>query len=101
MSQEKLLLQLIERHRELAAAGEIVDMFMGEGRDPTVRHNLARLSVDGYKAEGKSFADKLARANFRVALMEKHGTFWAESAEWKAHKAYGPERVNRIVGSHQ
>ena len=54
MSQE--LLKGLERYRELAAAGEVVDAFLGTQLDPRVRRNLARLSADGYKAEGKSLA---------------------------------------------
>lgn len=58
-------------------------MFLGN----RVWRNLARLSADGYRAEGKSFADAHNRAKLRLALMEKYGGAWAESAEWREHKA--------------
>jgi hypothetical protein len=90
MSQE--LLKLLERHRELAAAGEMVDMFFGTQLDRKVRHSLARASADGPRAEGASLADKMATAKFRVALMDKYGDDWAESPEWKAYKATGTAR---------
>ena len=82
MSRE--LLHLLERHRELAAAGEMVDMFLGNRLDRRLRLNLARASADGYRVEGASLADKVALARVRVALMKKYGTKWADSDEWKA-----------------
>ena len=87
MTQE--LPRLLERHRELAAAGEMVDMLLGEQIDPALGHNLARLTADGYRVEGKSFADTLATAKLRVALMKKYGSNWPQCPEWKAYKATG------------
>ena len=87
MSRE--LLHLLERHRELAAAGEMVDMFLGKRIDRRFRDNLARASVDGHRAEGTSLADKVATAKFRVVLMEKYGADWVESPEWKTYKSKG------------
>jgi hypothetical protein len=85
MSQE--LLQLLERRRELDAAGEMVDMFLGKQLDSRLRRGLVRLTVERYKTEGASFADKLTTTKIRVALMERYGADWTNCAEWKSHKA--------------
>lgn len=85
MSQE--LLQLLERRRELAAAEEMVDAFLGTQLDRRVRQNLARAVADGYRAEGVSLAQRLATAKLRVTLMDKYGDGWPDCAEWKAYIA--------------
>ena len=97
MSEE--LLRLLELHRELAAAGEMVDAFLGRQPDPRTRQNLVRASVEGYKAEGKSLADELATANLRVALMDKYGNGWPQSAEWKSHTQARPTSRGRGLPS--
>lgn len=63
--------------------------FPGKSDRQRAEHDLARLSADAYKAGGKSFAATMRTAKLMVDLMEKYGTNWPESAEWKAYKAIG------------
>lgn len=65
----------------------MVDTLLGTRLDRRVRHNLARATADGYRAEGESFAETLATAKLRVTLMGKYGDGWSECSEWKPHKA--------------